>query len=118
MKYIKTILFHVFVLVSGFLYSFCLPIILKFAFNCRKGIYNDPEGKIFVVPAWFILIIATFLLGYLIYKAIKMTGLRSPLILITIVCILISLALGTVFVRAEWTRFLDTMSFNIYHLFN
>lgn len=118
MKHIKTVLFHILILVSGFIYSFYLPIILKFAFNCRKGIYNDPEGKMFVGPAWVILIIVTLLFCYLIYKVVTVTGLRYPFILITIVCILISLALGTVFVRAEWVRFLDAMSFNIYHLFN
>ena len=116
MKHIKTALVHVLILVSGFIYSFCLPIILKFAFNCRKGIYNDPEGKMFVGPAWLVLIIATLLFCYMIYKSVKITDLRTPIILITVICILISLAMGTFFVRAEWIRFLDTMRFNISHI--
>jgi len=113
MKYIKSVLLYVSLLVCGFIYSFCLPIILKFAFNCRKGIYNDPEGKIFVGPAWILLIVVTILFCSLIYKSVKTTQSRLLLVLLTISCILISLMLGTFFVRAEWIRFLDTMRFNM-----
>ena len=118
MKHIKTVLFHISILASGFIYSFCLPIILKFAFNCRKGIYNDPEGKMFVGPAWILLIIVTLLFCYLIYKSVKTVQSRPLLVLLTIVCLFISLAMGTFIVRAEWIRFSDAMRFNIHHLFN
>ena len=78
----------------GFLFFYFLPTLLLFAFNRSKGdAYNNPDGLIFIIPAWIILILSIICPLYINFYNIKKLNTKKHLIIVVVIAV-IALIIG------------------------
>ena len=77
---------NVFNALYGFLVFSILPITLLIAFNRTKGNVNNPEGEVFAIIGWFILILIPIIFVSINLFVIKMLSLSKWFLLLAFLC--------------------------------
>ena len=114
MKKIKRIVKMVIITIYGYCSALITPSLLRASFNISKGIQNNPDGEMFIIPAIFLLftffVIDCFIIYYVIKRANKTKQLKAIIILIFVVSKFIGFIESYVYLK----RFIK----NIIHLLN
>ncbi|MBR5473023.1 MAG: hypothetical protein IKU82_03445 [Clostridia bacterium] len=86
---IKRIVKMVIITIYAYCSAWITPYLWRLALGIRKGIQNDVEGEMFIVPAIFLLftffVIDCFIIYYVIKRANKTKQLKAIIILIFVV---------------------------------
>lgn len=93
-KICRVLFLSIFNACYGFLFFYVLPTILLIAFNKSKGAaYNNPDGLIFIIPAWIILILSIICPLYINFHNIKKLSTKKYLIIAVVIAV-IALIIG------------------------
>ncbi len=108
MSRIKTVLYPILASICAFGFSFILPVLLEYAFNYTKGVYNNPDGRMFMLPGWLFVIAGLCVCVGLIVKTLAMFRRKICLIVCFILLILTLCVIGTLLNTVTWEHFITT----------